>query len=136
MKLAPSAFLPVSVAVLALLLVSGCKRPVSDEAEGESAATNALAFSRGQDLGVVLLTNRVETRIDVGESNSCVIKPFQMDKQNVRLIMTLESRMPDGKTRGLKVITVVAKPDQPFEVDFGSLTFVLTPQMAAPASAP
>ena len=97
-----------------------------------SANPPAAVSPRGKDLGVVQLTNRCETQIQVGDGKSCTIKPLLQDPQHVRLTMTLESKLADGKTRGLKIMTVVATPDQPFEVDFGSLVFTLTPQMVTP----
>jgi hypothetical protein len=99
------------------------------------AATNAPpapVHFRGKDLGVVLLTNRCETRIQVGDGKNCAIKALLLDSQRLQLTMTLETKLADGKTRGLKITTVVAKPDQPFEVDFGSLVFALTPQLVTP----
>jgi hypothetical protein len=124
----------ITTVVLTVLLVSACKRAPSagSETNGAAADTNAAptsAYPLGKDFGVVLLTNRVETRLQLDDAKSCVIKPLLLDAQRVRLTMTLESRQADGTTRGLKVISVVARPDQPFQVDFGSLVFALTPQV-------
>jgi len=146
---------PIGTVVLTVLLTSGCNKPLPDgpaaptnaapvvatnlppEAETNAAAmaTNALpapVFSRGKDLGVIQLTNRCETRIQVGDGKSCTIKTVVLDPQRLQLTMTLESKLNGGKTRGLKITTVVAKPDVPFEVDFGSLVFMLTPQLVTP----
>ena len=151
----------IGTVLLTALLLSGCKKPLPAEpataTNAASAATHAtpaannatpetatnatpesanpsaaVVSPRGKDLGVIQLTNRYETQIQVGDGKSCTIKPLLQDPQHVRLTMTLESRMADGKTRGLKIITVVARPDQPFEVDFGSLVFTLTPRMITP----
>jgi hypothetical protein len=147
-RMAASTTITIATVVLAALLASGCKKPSTGGSVSETeapavaetntapAATNALVYSRGKDLGVVLLTNRCETRIQVGDGKSCAIKPQLLDAQRLRLTMTLESKMADGKTRGLKIITVVAKPDQPFEVDFGSLVFILTPQLTPQVATP
>lgn len=149
-RVAASTTITIATVVLTALLASGCKKnpaagPVA-KTNGAPVMTNgapvdtnvapAPVYSRGKDLGVVLLTNRCETRIQVGDGKSCAIKPVLLDAQRLRLTMTLESRLADGKTRGLKIMTVVAKPDQPFEVDFGSLVFTLTPKLAPPPSAP
>jgi hypothetical protein len=136
-RVASRTTITIAAVVLAAILISGCKRPSSGDANDASDGTNAalaLANSRSKDLGVVLLTNRCETRIEVGDGKSCVIKPQALDAQHLRLTMTLESRLADGKTRGLKVLTVLARPDQSFEVDFGSLAFSLTPQLATNSS--
>jgi len=145
----------VGTVILTVLLTPGCKKnlppepvtgtnavpvatdvPPADETNAAPMATNAPAPAhfRGKDLGVVQLTNRCETRIQVGDGKSCTIKPLLLDPERLRLTMTLESKLADGKTRGLKIMTVVTKPDQPFEVDFGSLVFALTPQLVTNSS--
>ena len=99
-------------------------------------ATNQSAAQvqwRGQDLGVVLFTNRIESQLRVGEGKSCTVKPLLLDPHRLQLTMTLESKLADGKTRGIKILTVMAKPNQPFEVDFGNLVFNLTPQVVTNA---
>ncbi len=134
------------------MLASGCKKPGSGAPEtstntvpivaapkpGTNAApavTNAPSpvRSRGKDLGVVQFTNRCELQLQVSDGKSCTFKPLLLGPQRLQLTMALESKMADGKTRGLKIMTVVAKPNQAFEVDFGSLVFTLTPQLVTPA---
>jgi hypothetical protein len=138
----------IGTAALTALLLSGCKKPLPPD-EPAPAATNAVTAvetnvapvatnpppvikSRGKDLGAVQLTNRCETRIEVGDGKSCTIKPLLRDPQHLQLTMTLESKLDDGKTRGLKIMSVIAKPDVPFEVNFGSLVFMITPQLVTP----
>ena len=86
--------------------------------------------SRTTDLGVLQLTNRCETRIQLAGGKSCAITPVLIDRKNVQLTMVLESKTTDGKIQGLNITKVVAKTDQQFEVDFGGLNLTLTPQMA------
>jgi len=143
----------IGAVVLTAMLASGCKKPGAGAPEtstntvpilaapkpGTNAApavTNALSasvHSRGKDLGVVQFTNRCELQLQVSDGKSCTFKPLLLGPQRLQLTMTLESKMADGKTRGLKIMTVVAKPNQAFEVDFGSLVFTLTPQLVTPA---
>ena len=123
--------------VLSVLLAAGCQKPVPPAPEAPTNAAPVVTntpppTSRGKDLGIVQLTNRCETQVQVGDGKSCTIKPVLLDPQRLQLTMTLESKLTDGTTRGLKVMTVVAKPDQPLEVDFGSLVFTLTPQLVTP----
>ena len=141
----------IGAVILAVWLTPGCKKNLSNDSTDTSAAdtntnsvagtndaaaaTNAAAntaLAHGKDLGVVQFTNRCETCIQVGDGKSCTIKPVLLDPQRLQLTMTLESRLADGKTRGLKIMTVIAKPDQPFVVDFGSSVFTLTPQLVTP----
>ena len=144
--MAASKIIILGTVALTALWVSGCKKPVTKaEAPVEttntvSEATNAppevtntspvLLNPRGRNLGVVLLTNRIETRIDLGDGKSCTIKPLSADAQHLHITMTLETKLADGKTRGLKIMSVLARTNQPFQVDFGSLALILTPQLA------
>jgi len=130
-------------AILAAGCISGCsKKPAPRapvvETNTPPVVTNAPDTnppvapvpSRTTDLGVVQLTNRCETRIELAGGKSCSITPTRVDSQNVQLTMVLESRMPNGKTQGMSVTKVTAKIDQQFEVDFGGLDLTLTPQLA------
>jgi hypothetical protein len=93
-------------------------------------ATNAPPVpSRTRDLGVVQLTNHCETEIELGGGKSCTIKTLLMNPEHLQLTVALETRLADGKTRGLKVMKVVTRPSQQFEVDFGSMALTLTPQL-------
>jgi hypothetical protein len=134
------------IVILAGLLASGCKRhPAAPEEEATNAVpvtTNAPAApmppapSRTRDLGVLQLTNHCETRIQLGGGKSCTITPHLIDPNHLQLTMVLESKLPDGKTRGLNVMKVISRPDEQFEVDFGSLNLTLTPQMAVETNSP
>ena len=146
----------IGTVVLAGLLLTGCKKPTPPPSTGATnavpvstngqhaaanaapgsgtmagpASTNPLAELRGKSLGVVTLTNRLETVLQVGDGKSCYIKPVALDPQRLQLTMSLETHQAGGRPGGLKVVTIIARPDQPFEVDFGSLVFNLTPHLA------
>jgi hypothetical protein len=131
----------IGIVILTGLFASGCKKnsvASVEETNAAPVATNAPvvpeapAPSRTRDLGVVQLTNHCETHIQLGGGKSCTITPHLIDPKHLQLTMVLESKMADGKTRGLNIMKVVTRPDQQFEVDFGSLNLTLTPQMAEP----
>jgi hypothetical protein len=135
----------IATVILTGLLTPGCKRHRLDASEAE--ATNAVpsetnapvapaASSRTRDLGVLQLTNHCETRIDLDGGKSCAITPHLIDAKRLQLTMVLESKMPDGKTRGLNITKVVSQPDQQFEFVFGGLSLTLTPQMAGETNLP
>ena len=136
----------IGAAILTGLMTSGCKKhPVEPVAEPTNAApviTNtppapvAPVSSRTRDLGVLQLTNHSETRIQLGGGKSCTITPHLIDPNRLQLTMVLESKMPDGKTRGLNIMKVVSKPDQQFEFDFGGMSLTLTPEMVIETNAP
>ena len=92
--------------------------------------------SRTRDLGVLLLTNLCETTIQLGGGKSCTVTPHLIDPKRLQLTMVLESKMPDGKTRGLNIMKVVSQPDQQFEFVFGGLSLTVTPQMAGETNLP
>ena len=142
------------IVALTTLLVSGCKKPpatepaagtytakvlarskakATDVALPDTNATAAPAYWRGQDLGVVQFTNRSELQLRLGDGKSCTVKPVLLDPQRLQLTMTLESKLADGKPQGIKILTVMAKPNQPFEVDFGTIVFHLTPEVVRAA---
>lgn len=138
-----SQIITIGTVILTALLVSGCKKhpvvPAEEEtntvpavvsnAPAAPAVTAAPTSSRTRDLGVVQLTNHFETHIQLGGGKSCTITPHLIDPKHLQLTVVLESRMADGKTRGLNVMKVVTRPDQQFEVDFGTLNLTLTPEI-------
>jgi hypothetical protein len=136
----------IAIVVLTGLLASGCKRhPVTpdEDANPVPVTTNAPAATNGppvpsrtRDLGVLQLTNHCETRIQLGGGKSCAITPHIIDPKRLQLTMVLESKMPDGKTRGLNIMKVVSQPDQQFEFVFGGMSLTLTPQLASETNSP
>ncbi len=138
--MAISKIIVIAAVILTGLLASGCKRhpqeaPVAEATNAAPVVTNAPAApavpvsSRTRDLGVLLLTNHSETHIQLDGGKSCTITPHLIDPKHLQLTMVLESKMPDGKTRGLNIMKVVSQPDQQFEFVFGGLSLTLTPQM-------
>jgi phosphotransferase system IIB component len=137
----------IAAVVLLGLAASGCKRnhldaPVEADTNAAPVVTNAPAApivpgpSRTRDLGVLQLTNHCETTIQLGAGKSCTITPHLIDPKRLQLTMVLETKMPDGKTKGLNIMKVVSQPDQQFEFVFGGLSLTVTPQMAVETNAP
>jgi hypothetical protein len=138
-ELAP--LITIAAIVLTALAAWGCKKPappapVDTTTNDAPVITNAApvnpATSRIKDLGVVQLTNRCETRVELGDGKSCTFKALLTDTQHLKLTLTLETKLADGKTRGLKVLSVVTRPAEPLQVDFGSVAVTLTPQVVLP----
>jgi hypothetical protein len=82
-------------------------------------------------LGELALTNHIETCVNLGAGNSCIITPTLLDQANLQLVMALESRKKDGQTTGLSVVQVVTQPGKPFDIAVGNLDIALTPVLAA-----
>lgn len=137
----------IAILVATGLLASGCKKrapKVAPEVAPEitnavAVMTNILAApvsSRTRDLGVLLLTNHCDTHIQLGEGKSCTLTPHLINPKQLQITLALETRSMDGKIQTLKIMKVVTKPGQQFEMDFGSLNLTLTPQMAEETNSP
>jgi len=85
--------------------------------------------ANAKDLGELMLTNRYETRVNLGAGRSCTITPRLLDRDNLQLIMALQSSQANGKTAGLIVTQVTTRPGQPFEVAVGDMDIILTPEL-------
>ena len=88
------------------------------------------------DLAFVLLIIFVITR-PLLEQNVTLQLPQNMgkedariDRNNIRLTMTLESKQANGKTEGLNVIQVITQTGKSFEVAVGDMNLTLTPKLA------
>lgn len=88
------------------------------------------ADSREKDLGVVQLTNHYETCVAFGPGRDCRIVPKVIDRHNVELTLTVESKGPDGKISGFSVVQLMGNEEQPFQISIGGTNFSFTPQIA------
>jgi hypothetical protein len=94
--------------------------------------TNAVAAkSYNRNLGDIALTNNNETCLLFNTGESCTLTPKILDRQNVRITLTLESKDDYGDTRNFAVSQVTSKPGKPVEVAVGSYSLTFTPQVAA-----
>ncbi|MFZ1074422.1 MAG: hypothetical protein WAO21_13435 [Verrucomicrobiia bacterium] len=87
-------------------------------------------LSNTKDLGELALTNRYETRVELGAGRSCTITPKLLDRDNLQLTMALQSTNPNGKTAGFIVTQVVTRPGKPFDVAIGDMDITITPEIA------
>jgi hypothetical protein len=115
------------------LLPSSCSRAKNPAAEQHTPvvtiATSSESYTN-QNLGQLELTNHYETCVNLGAGKSCTIKPNLLDRSNLQLTMSLESKNADGKTKGLSVVQIVTKTGMPFEVAVGDMNLTLTPLLA------
>ena len=94
--------------------------------------TNAtVVVSNNRNLGDITLTNNDETCVLFNTGESCTLTPKILDKQNVRITLTLESKDNYGDTRNFAVAQVTGKPGKPLEVAVGGMNLTFTPQVAA-----
>lgn len=108
----------------------GCTKAVTPASSAKSASGVAAAPSKIKDLGVLELTNHYETSVPFGPRHNCRIVPKMLDRHNVMLTLTVESKNADGKISGLSVMQVTGKSEQPFQISIGNTDFSFTPEIA------
>jgi hypothetical protein len=134
--------------MLSLVLGAGCKYSASifhkqDEAKSDAkpnptpvmtgSMTNASGLKLSKcDLGAILMTNRSETCVALGEGRQCHLTPVMVDKHNIQLTVTVESKKPNGRIHDLSIAQVVAATGQSLEVAVGDFNFSLTPEVVSP----
>jgi hypothetical protein len=109
------------------LLPSSCSKTHPADAKADVAAVPVNV----RNLGELSLTNHCETRVQLGAGKSCTITPKVVDRSNVRLTLTMESKKADGHTDGLIVTEVIVSQGKPFEVTIDGLDISLTPDVLA-----
>jgi len=133
------------IAVIAAISLSGlvpssCSKTFSARgAKNHVTSKNAAAANSAQavatpanikDLGQLELTNRYETCVYLGAGRSCTITPKLLNRDNLQLTMTLQSKQANGKTAGLIVTQVTTRPGKPFEMAIGDMDLTITPEIA------
>jgi hypothetical protein len=120
------------IAAMALSLTGlfGCTKAVTTASSAKSGPGAAVAPLKIKDLGVLQLTNHFETNVPFGPHRNCRIVPKMIDRHNVLLTLTVESKSPDGKIAGLSIVQVSGKTEQPFEISIGDTDFSFTPEIA------
>ena len=120
------------IAMLAFTLAgfSGCTKSAAPAVSAKMDATAQAAPSKVKDLGILQMTNHYETCVKFGSQGNCRIVPKMIDRHNVQLTLTLESKSHDGKTSGLSVVQLTGKTQQTFEISVGDTDFSFTPQVA------
>jgi hypothetical protein len=120
------------IAAMALSLTGlfGCTKTVTTASAAKSGPGAAVAPSKIKDLGVLELTNHFETNVAFGPHRNCRIVPKMIDRHDVLLTLTVESKSADGKIAGLSIVQVSGKTEQPFEIAIGDTDFSFTPEIA------
>jgi hypothetical protein len=106
----------------------GCSKAA---APATSAKAAPAAQSSVKDLGTIQMTNNYETFVSLGKGKDCRMVPKILDRKDIQIMLTFESKKPDGTTTGLSVAQLQGTTDKPFEVSVGDTDFTFTPQIAA-----
>ncbi|HEV2328168.1 MAG TPA: hypothetical protein VGY56_05185 [Verrucomicrobiae bacterium] len=117
----------ISGVAVSLAGLFGCHKAATPAATAPSSAQSSV-----KDLGVLQMTNNYETCVFVGDGKDCRLVPKILDKKNIQITVTFESKKADGKPTGFSVVELQGAANKPFEVSFGTNTdFTFTPQIAA-----
>jgi hypothetical protein len=126
-------FTAVLVALMGLL-PSSCttaKNPTAQQQQHVPVVNIVTASGTGsvtdKNLGELQLSNNHETCVSLGAGKSFTIKPTQIDRSHLQLIMQVESKFANGGTKDLSIVQVVTKTGQPFEIALGDVNLTLTP---------
>jgi hypothetical protein len=118
---------------LAGLLPSSCARLKSSAAQ-QSAPVAKIVTPSGsptdKNLGELQLCNNHETCVSLGVGKNFTIKPTQLDRSHLQLVMVVESKFANGGTKDLSIVQVVTKTGQPFEIALGDMNLTLTPELS------
>lgn len=118
------------------LLPASCHKsqstPKTTPSVAITLATNAVSAKKFDGhLGEITLTNHDETCLQLANGSSCTFNTKMLDRQDVRITLTLESKNAYGETRDFSVAQVVAKSGKPLEVAVGDLNLSFTPLVVA-----
>ena len=94
------------------------------------AMADVSGSSTNKNLGELSLTNHYETCVNLGAGRSCTIKPTLMNKDNLQLTMSVESKTVTGKIKDLSIVQVVTKAGKSFEVAIGDMNITLIPKLS------
>lgn len=107
----------------------GCSKAVPPSTAAKAAS---VAQSNVKDLGVLQMTNNYETCVSIGANRDCRLVPKILDRKDIQITVTFESRRPNGTTTGLSVVQLQGAASKPFEFSIGTNTDItFTPEIAA-----
>jgi hypothetical protein len=118
---------PMSCHTTAATKKSSPSATVAGANSGAGSATNAPTMQH--DLGQISLTNQIETCVNLGSGQACVLKPKQVDSKTYQLTLSVQSKTQGGKLQDLSVAQVTTKSGAPLEVAVGDFQISLTPNM-------
>jgi hypothetical protein len=125
----------VAAISLSGLLPSSCVKiqtpPQSTNATNAPVKTVVVTHhsANNNDLGVILLTNRCETKIDLGKGKTCTIAPLLLDRHDLQLTLSFGSKNAQGKPTGLSVMRVTAQSDKPVDITVNDMDLTFTPRL-------
>jgi hypothetical protein len=122
------------MAILAGLVPSSCstsKHPTAQQHAPSIIIATSSDSLTNKNLGELQMTNHYEFYVNLGAGKSCIIKPTLLNRNNLQLMVALESKNAKGIVKGLSVVKVISKSGEPFDVAVGDMNLTLTPILAA-----
>lgn len=120
---------------LAGLLPASCHRESTQQksaapAVAANSATNSLnANPFDRKIGSIALTNHSDTYVQFATGENFTLTPKMLDKNNVQITLSVESRDKYGDTHAFAATQVVTAPGKPLDVAVGSYNLSFTPQI-------
>jgi hypothetical protein len=105
----------------------GCSKAAAPATAAKAAPA---AQSNVKDLGILQMTNNYETCVSIGAGKDCRLVPKILDRKNIQITVTYESKKPDGKTDGLSIVELQGTTEKPFDISIGNTDITFTPQVA------
>lgn len=90
-------------------------------------ATNSNVRPINGAIGEITLTNHTGTCVEFANGASCILTPKILDRNNVRITLSLEFKDDYGDTTDISVTEIVAKQGKPAEVALGKMNLNFTP---------
>jgi hypothetical protein len=124
----------IAVSLAGLLPASCHKTAATTKAAPPAAIVKSASAANATDplarnLGDVAMTNHNETCVQLGDGKNCIFTPRMLDKNNVQITLSVESKTAEGLTKDLSVTQVVTRSGKPLEVAVGDFNLTLTPRV-------
>ena len=124
-------FFTAVMVTLTGLLPSSCTKARSPaQSHTPIVAATFSESSTNRDLGTLEMTNHYETNVNLGAGKNCIIKPNQIDRGNLQLTLSFESKDTNGSVKDFSVVQVVGKKGKSIEVPIGGMNLTLVPLLA------
>jgi hypothetical protein len=100
-----------------------------------SASSAAVTASTAQpegdgktrDFGELSMTNNYELLVTVNKNTTCLIVPKILDRKNLQLTLSLQTKNAAGAIQGMNMTQVTGPQGKPFEVAIGDVDLTLLP---------
>jgi hypothetical protein len=79
-----------------------------------------------RNLGEIILTNHMDSYVRLSSGEDCLFSPKVLDRQNVQIAVSIESRNEYGETRNFAVSQIVVQSGKPTQVNLGELKLNFT----------